>query len=65
MLFRSVYETGEQIDEKGNTITYAKEVMDAYVDGSGYLSIADVRLLVELHDHIGGDSGKGLRIGIR
>ena len=60
-----VYETGEQIDEKGNTITYAKEVMDAYVDGSGYLSVADVRVLVELHDHIGGDSGRGLRIGIR
>lgn len=60
-----VYETGERVDEKGNTISYVNEVMDAYLDGSDYLSVADVRMLVELHNQVAGDGGKGLRVGIR
>ena len=61
---KKVLEYGEKIDERGITIGYANEMLDASVDGSLFLSKGDIRMLVNVHQHVSGKSGKGLLVAI-
>lgn len=59
-----VLEYGEKVDERRITLGYAKEMLDRSIDGSSLLSKGDIRMLVNVHQHVSGKSGKGLLVAI-
>jgi len=59
-----VHTTGERRDTKGAVYAYADAMKDRNLDEDSSLSVGEVRLLVKVHNAIGGDAHEGLNVSI-